>query len=160
LVIPGDTIFQSSFLQQVSNFINSQSALLKNYPVLFYRAVKGSRLLKNLYGGKPQRQRSISIVHSKHSQPPLLEKIDKMSAAQLDPEIHLKQLYPCFLLTYSTLLPLLDVPDLKNITSITRLLNRYSESGNKVYLKSLKKSYNFYDLDYNSDLQNLDRKKR
>lgn len=155
LVIPGDTIHQSSFLKQVSDFINSQSDLLAKYPVLFYRVVKGEEVLTKLADINIRSDKSVSTIHSSSSNPQLLKEISIISISRLGAETQLKQLYPCFLLTYSTLQKLLTVPNLKDIASITQVLNQYTESGKKVYIKSFEQNFDFYDIDYKSDLQQI-----
>lgn len=155
LVIPGDTILQTSFLRKVSRFIDSQSDLLAKYPVLFYQTINGKEFLPKLKDSERNSEKSISILHSKPSKPHLLEAISTISISQLNAETQLKQLYPCFLLTYSSLQKLLTIPNLQDISSITQLINGYSEGGKKVYIKSFKQDFDFYDIDFKSDLHRI-----
>ncbi|TFG00331.1 MAG: hypothetical protein EU541_02590 [Promethearchaeota archaeon] len=152
-VIPGDTIFQLSLLQRISYFIKNHSEIISKYPILFYRTLNRQRLTKK---GLSTHHKSFSILQTSSSNPNFLEKIEKINHSNLEPTIKYKQLYPCFLFTYSSLKDLTNIHDLKNIPSITRLLNRYSEQGKKIYITTFNKNYDFYDLDYKNDLKYIE----
>lgn len=155
LVLPGDTIFESPFFQQISTFIDSHQNLLKQYPILFYRKVRGTKFKSNSFEKETHVDKRVSILHAKSSQPQFLKSIDQVYISQINEEIELKQLYPCFLLSYSILQRLLNVPELEKIPSIVELLNLYSELGKEIYITSFENPYNFYDIDYKSDFERL-----
>ncbi len=156
LVIPGDTIFPSSFLEQISLFINIYVEIVMKYPVIFYRKIKIRELTQMYQESQENPLKALSTLRSIPSQPHFLEKIHTISPSQLDPDEVIKQLYPCFLLTYSTLQRMLNPQmELKNVASIAQLINIYSSEGGKVYIRPFEESYNFYDLDYKTDLNRI-----
>jgi len=156
LLIPGDTIFDDSILKEVISIISNNSELITKYPFVFYRSI-GLKLLKQLYN----LNRIISYVEiDSLGSEIILKKISQLRIREILSKNVLNQIIPIISLSYDSINEIL-IMNRKNLyKTVWEALNQMIFNGKKILAFEIKNKYNFYDIDYASDIKNVKKKKR
>ncbi len=156
LVIPGDTIFQTSYFQRLIDFIINNIKILSKYPALFYRTISLEDLQKELGF---EEQKLISTIKTKPFQNQFLDKIVTKKLMDYNKEKKINQIYPTFLLSYQSVRKIINITKSFDGTSIKQVINYLCRSGDKVYVKKLQRKYLFYDIDNDKNLERVQKEK-
>jgi len=153
LVIPGDTIFQTSYFQRLIDFIIKNFKIINKNPVLFYRTISLETLHKELGF---EEQKLISTIRIKSSQNQFLKEIVTKKSMEYGKEEKINQIYPTFLVPYQIVKKIIKITQNFDGNSIKQVINYLSRNGNKVYAKKFQQRYHFYDID---DVKTLEKVK-
>jgi NDP-sugar pyrophosphorylase family protein len=153
LVIPGDTMFQTSYFQRLIDFIKKKYKIINKYPVVFYRKISLKSLEKELGFDA---QKLISTISLKSSQNQFLEEIIMKKFIEYDEGTKINQIYPSFLLPHQFVKKITEIKQNFDGNSIKQVINYLSRLGFMVYAKSFHLKYHFYDID---DVKTLEKVK-
>ncbi|TFG02048.1 MAG: hypothetical protein EU540_02360 [Promethearchaeota archaeon] len=150
MIIPGDTIFEINLLNQMVNIILNNFNLIQEYPLLFYRELKASTLKEQ------QESKIISIVDiAKKSQYCFLRLIKTCNLKQLSDYDLVRQIIPIFVFSFDFINEIIDSEKKISANSIREIFNYLIKEGREAIAFRIDKKYKFYDIDYKSDLNNL-----
>ena len=153
LVFPGDTIYDYNILKQVLSIISNNFSLIQHHPIIFYRNI-GLKPLKELYNIN----RIISNIEiTKLGSEIILKKINQLKVGDIHTKKVLNQVIPITALSYDSINEILNLNREKRNT-IWETLNYMAFNGKKVLVFEIDNNYNFYDIDYENDLEKLKEK--
>ena len=152
MIIPGDTIFEISLLDQIISNILENFNLIQEYPLLFYRELKASTLKEQ------QESKIISIVDvAKKSQFYFLKLIKTCNLMELSDYDFVKQIIPVFVFSFDFINEIIDSEKKISANKIKEIINYLVKEGRDVIAFKIDKKHSFYDIDYKSDLNNLNK---
>ncbi len=156
LVLPGDTIFDYNLLKEVLFTISNNFNSLKKYPFVFYRKI-GLIQLKEIY--TTNRIISNAII-SKVGSETILKKIVQSRLEKLHSDMEFNQLIPIIALSYNSINDLLKLNQGNLYNTVWEILNNMINKGKKLIAYKIERNYFFYDIDYEYDLKNVEKKKK
>ncbi len=158
VVIPGDTLFNYSLLKEITNYLLKTFNLIQKYPYTFYRIIKANKLKNNFI------KKIISISEiEKMGKLEFLKKINQIELQLLDENANINQIFPLFVFSYNFIQDIIKLQDLmgsKNgvsIQSIREMINLMISRGKKVLSVKLPEKFDFYDIDYKTDIINIEK---
>ncbi|MFX0003849.1 MAG: sugar phosphate nucleotidyltransferase [Candidatus Hodarchaeota archaeon] len=156
LVIPGDTIFDYNILKDVLSITSKKIDLICNHPIVFYRTT-GLKPLKERYS----KNRIISSAEiTKVGSEIVLKKISRLKIKEIRSKDVLNQIIPITALSYESINEMLDLNRESQNTTIWQTLNNMIFNGKKILVFNIENKYDFYDIDYLSDIKKIKKKKR
>ncbi len=158
VVIPGDTLFNFRLLKEITNYLLKTFNPIQEYPYSFYRIIKASKLKKNF------NKKIISVSEiEKMGKMEFLKGINQIELQYLTKNAKVKQIFPLFVFSYNfiqDIIKLLDLMGFKkdtSIQSIREMINLMINKGKKVLSVKLPEKFDFYDIDYKTDITNIEK---
>ena len=155
LIIPGDTIFDYNLLEEILSKISNNFDLIQQHSFVFYRKI-GLKPLKELYNVN----RIISNAEiTKLGSESILKRISQYKIKKVTPEIVLNQIIPITILNYDLINEILNLNQQKLNRTIWETLNHLIFKGKKIIAFEIESKYDFYDIDYLTDLKQIKKKR-
>lgn len=153
LVIPGDTIFQFSLLDDIMNLISKNLTIAQKFPIVFYRKINIDFLKNNHQEASKKTLKTISIVEivERHTKK-LLKKIYQQDIIKFSDIENINQIVPIFMFPYKFITKIIKIEKKASVKTIREIINFAIEQGSKIYVEEVESKYGFYDIDYKSDL--------
>ena len=150
MVIPGDTIFQINLLDQIFSIILKNFNLIQKYPLLFYRELKASTLKEQ------QESKVISIVDiARKGQYCFLRLIKTCNLIEIPDSYLVRHIIPVFIFSFDFINEIIDSEKKISVNNIREIVNYLIKEGREAIAFRIDEKHNFYDIDYKSDLNNL-----
>ncbi|MBD3193933.1 MAG: NTP transferase domain-containing protein [Candidatus Lokiarchaeota archaeon] len=159
LIIPGDTIFQESLFQVIIKIIKSIPSTLEE-PLIFYKTVKKKDLTKKFKYIKDISEKNISCVKffRLSDKFDILSEIYTRTLSKIRTDDIINEIFPIFVLPFSKFKLWINLAERHEVKSIKNLANYYCKSKHDILAIKLKKALEFYDIDFLSDMKNLEKK--
>ncbi|MHA1460325.1 MAG: NTP transferase domain-containing protein [Promethearchaeota archaeon] len=159
IVFPGDTVFDSSLLQEVLSLLLENYTLLKDNSIIFYRKIRTNDLVTRLKKYYPNQE--ITISYLRIEEKGLKKTVKEISQKQLNEfsnEEFINQIIPIFIFNYAYVKEIQDLASSTKFSYIREVVN-FMIKKNKVFQAlTVNPEYNFYDIDTQIDLKNLNEK--
>jgi len=161
IVFPGDTVFDNKLLQEVLGLLLENYPLLKNNSFIFYRKIRTNDLIIRLKKYYPNQK--ITISYLKMEEKGLKATVKEISQKRLNlfsNEEIINQIIPIFIFNYAYVKKIQDLVSSIKFSYIREVVN-FMIKQDKIFLAlSVNPDYNFYDIDTQIDLKNLNEKKK
>ena len=161
IVFPGDTVFDNKLLQEVLGLLLENYTLLKNNSFIFYRKIRTNDLIISLKKYYPNQK--ITISYLKMEEKGLKATVKEISQKRLNlfsNEEIINQIIPIFIFNYAYVKEIQDLVSSIKFSYIREVVN-FMIKQDKIFLAlSVNPDYNFYDIDTQIDLKNLNEKKK
>jgi NDP-sugar pyrophosphorylase family protein len=155
LIIPGDTIFEIEILLEASKIIKNHNS---KRPLIFYQALNDTEFKKKIKSAKTVRIIETSTKYENSNSIEILNKFyDKIKISDLNIRTF-KQVVPIFALDYDFLLLLANLAPKLNTNTIYEALNVIKKDY-QIQAYKIETSGKFFDIDTETDLKNLNKKK-
>ncbi len=155
LIIPGDTIFQNDLINEIFSLLEKNFSIIQNYPLIFFRNIKGN-FFKQLNKSKEISLAEIMKVNSQK----FLKRIKSVKLSNISDSEYFNQIIPIFLFPFNFIQEIIKTEKGISAKTIRETVNHIIKEGNKMLAIEIDSKYNFYDIDYKSDIAELDNKKK
>jgi NDP-sugar pyrophosphorylase family protein len=156
LILPGDTIFDFKLLEDVLTKILGNFNSIQDHPLVFYRKIKSKKLKETF---RLDRLISIADITQLDSEAKL-KRISQSRLMEIPSDQILNQLIPIIMLSYENINEIQKLNQEILHDTIWKTVNEFVFRGKKVLSFEIKKIHKFYDIDYESDLKNLKKKRK
>jgi len=161
IVFPGDTVFDNRLLKEVLDLLLENYTLLKDNSFIFYRKIKTDDLIRRLKKYYPNQEMTISYL--KMEEKGLKANVKEISQKQLklfSNEEFINQIIPIFIFNYAYVKEIQVLVSSIKFSYIREVVN-FMIKQDKIFLAlSVNPEFNFYDIDTQIDLKNLNEKKK
>lgn len=152
LIIPGDTVFQYDLIYEIISILDEKYKLRLIYPLIFYRKIKVSSLRQRT------KSESISIIELKKiNSQKFLKSINQVKLDDLSNAEFINQIIPVFLFPYQFIQEIINMVKLISVHTIKEIVNQLIIRGSKILAIMIDDDYNFYDIDTELDLIEIEK---
>ncbi|MFX0071106.1 MAG: sugar phosphate nucleotidyltransferase, partial [Candidatus Hermodarchaeota archaeon] len=154
LLIPGDTFFEFNLMNKITSTLSENLSHLLSYPIIFYRIIK-----PELLHIKPKSRRISIVETTKKDFKEFLNRIKITKISEISKFEEIKQVIPAFLFSYEFINDISKFDKTSNLNTVRQIINSMISEGKKILAIRIDNVGNFYDIDYKSDLIELNKKK-
>jgi NDP-sugar pyrophosphorylase family protein len=147
IVIPGDTIFQFNLLGQIFSIIMNNFNLIQKYPLIFYREM----IVSALKGQQESKTISIADIEEKDFKC-FIRQIKQYSLQDFSDSDFIKQVIPIFIFSFDFIKGIKNFEKKCSVNTIREIINHMIRNGSEAIAMKIEKKFNFYDIDYETDL--------
>ena len=152
LIMPGDTIFQYQLLNEIFSFIKENFSVIQKFPLTFFRKIEGNFLKQK----NQSKQVSLASVEKDNSQN-FLKRIKQVSLSKISDSESINQIIPIFLFPYQFIQEIIKIEKKISVKTIREVINYSIKQGKGIFAIEIDSDYNFYDIDNQLDLIELEK---
>ncbi len=161
ILLPGDTIFDFSLLNEIFSQINKLINKKKSTCVIPFRKIKIGSLKGLSKNSLHDSKIFISFAKSKSkNKQKYLKKIIQRDLSKISKKKDIFQIIPCFMFNFNFIQKIKNIIQKSNINSVREVINLIAKKENNIYLLQIDQNLGFIDIDTYEDLQNLNNTKK
>lgn len=152
LIMPGDTIFQYQLLNEIFSFIKENFKVTQKDPLIFFRKIKGIFLKqKNI-----SKLTSIADIEKINTQN-FVKRIKQVNLSNIAASESSNQIIPIFLFPYNFIQEIINIEKAISVKTLREVINYSIKQGKRISAIEIDSNYNFYDIDNQLDLIELEK---